>query len=307
MSTDDEKSSDMMCCASCGIAAVDDVKLKNCDGGCDLVKYCSDECQENHRDRHEEECRKRRAELRDKDLFTMPDESCYGECPLCCLPLPIDPSKSTLMRCCCKMLCNGCHYANSKREYEAGLEQRCAFCREPLPKTEEESFENVTKRIKNNDPVAMREMGKRRLNEGDYETALEYLKKAAELGDAGAHYNLSLMYEDGECVEKDNEKAIHHAEEAAMKDHPGARFYLGCIEGRNDRYERAKKHFIIAANLGDHESLNWLRRLYRDGNASKEDYANALRAYQVAVTATKSAEREKADLFYKLEHAAQRS
>jgi len=32
-------------CACCGIAAVDDIKLKLCDGGCDLVKYCGDECQ----------------------------------------------------------------------------------------------------------------------------------------------------------------------------------------------------------------------------------------------------------------------
>ena len=30
-----------ICCASCGIAAVDDVKLMDCDGGCDIVKYCS--------------------------------------------------------------------------------------------------------------------------------------------------------------------------------------------------------------------------------------------------------------------------
>ena len=35
----------MMCCASCGKAAVDDVKLKKC--ACDLVKYCSVDCQKN--------------------------------------------------------------------------------------------------------------------------------------------------------------------------------------------------------------------------------------------------------------------
>ena len=28
-------------CACCGIAGVDDVKLKDCNGGCDLVKYCT--------------------------------------------------------------------------------------------------------------------------------------------------------------------------------------------------------------------------------------------------------------------------
>jgi hypothetical protein len=34
-------------CASCGIAAVDNVKLKKC--ACNLVKYCSVVCQKNHR------------------------------------------------------------------------------------------------------------------------------------------------------------------------------------------------------------------------------------------------------------------
>ena len=43
---------DLNVCANCGIAGVDDVTLKDCDGGCDLVKYCSDKCQENHRGQH---------------------------------------------------------------------------------------------------------------------------------------------------------------------------------------------------------------------------------------------------------------
>jgi hypothetical protein len=42
-----------------------------------------------------------------------------------------------------------------------------------------------------------------------------------------------------------------------------------------------------------------LRKLYADGHASKDDYADALRAYQAAVNATKSAEREVAEAYYK--------
>ena len=33
-----------MCCASCGIAEVDDIRLNECND-CDLVRYCSDRCQ----------------------------------------------------------------------------------------------------------------------------------------------------------------------------------------------------------------------------------------------------------------------
>jgi hypothetical protein len=280
-----------MCCASCGTAAVDDIKLKNCDGGCDLVKYCSDTCEANHRPQHEKMCKKRLAELRDDNLFTQPDESHMGECSICCLPLPIDPSKSTFMSCCSKYICNGCDYANQVREYEAGLEPRCAFCREPAPKSKEESEKRIMKRIKKNCPVAMCHMGKKRYHAGDYDKAFVYFTTAAELGDAGAHYNLSCLYRDSEGVEKDMKKLVYHLEEAAIAGHPKARFYLGIHELKNGRLERARKHWIIAANLGHDQSLKGLKDLYAEGYASKEEYANALRAYQAAVDATKSEER----------------
>jgi len=119
------------------------------------------------------------------------------------------------------------------------------------------------------------------------------------LGDAGAHYNLSVFYHKGEGgVEKDAEKEVYHLEEAAIGGHPDARHYLGIEEGRNGNFERAVKHFIIAANLGHHDSLKWLKRLYAEGHARKEDYANALRACQAAVEAAKSAERDEADAYY---------
>ena len=280
-------------CASCGVAAIDDVKLKKC--ACDLVKYCSVGCQKNHRAQHKKMCKKRMAELRDDKLFTLPDESYMGECPICCLPLPIDLQKSVLMTCCSKSICLGCEYANTEREFEAGLKQRCAFCREPVAKSQEERDKRVMNRIKKNCPVAMRTLGRRRRDEGDYETALKYLTMAAELGDASAHYSLSLIYRKGECVEKDMKKEVYHLEEAAIGGHPEARTNLGCDEADNGRFERAKKHCIIAANLGDSRSLKVIKDLYADGHANKEEYADALRAYQAAVDEMKSAERKKAE------------
>ena len=290
-----------ICCASCGIAAVDDVELKMCPD-CDLVKYCGDECQQNHREQHEEKCKKRKAELRDRDLFTMPDGSHRGECPICCLPMPIDPTYCTFMGCCSKLICDGCEYANKKREYAAGLEQRCPFCREPAPESDEEADKREMKWVKKNNPLAMCQMGNKCSRQGDYETAVEYSTKAAQLGDASAHYNLSCMYDKGHGVEKDMKKEVYHLEEAAIGGHPHARHNLGCEEANNGRFERAKKHWIIAANLGYHDSLTGLKNLYAIGLASKEDYADALRAYQTAVDATKSAEREKAEAARKMEN-----
>ena len=291
MSTKNETVDADEVCASCGIAGVDDIKLKDCDDDCGLVKYCSDGCQNNHSEQHKEECRKRRTELRDKDLFTMPEGSHLGECPICCLPLPVSVS-NLFMPCCSKTICMGCHYANTAREDEAGLQRRCAFCRELAPYSDEECDKHIMKRIKeNNDPAAMNHMGKQLYHEGVYETALKYLTKAAELGDADAHYVLSIMYDKGHGVEKDTEKEIYHLEEAAIAGHPNARNNLGYIEVKNGRFDRARKHWIIAANLGDHDSLSNLKILYADGHASKEDYAAAL----AAVDATKSEEGEKAE------------
>ena len=60
----------------------------------------------------------------------------------------------------------------------------------------------------------------------------------------------------------------------------------------------SSEHFIIAAKLGDDDSLEGLKSCYREGAVSKEDFAAALRAHQAAVDATKSPQREAAELLY---------
>jgi hypothetical protein len=282
-------------CASCGRPAVDDVKLKKC--ACNLVKYCTVDCQKDHRPQHKKICKRRLAEIRDRDLFEQPDESHLGDCPICCLPLP-DNVRNTFMSCCSKLICDGCNYANQMREIEAVLDPRCAFCREPLTKSDEENEKRVMNRIKKNDPAAMSYMGKRRRDEGDYETAFKYFTKAAELGDASAHFELSVTYWKGQGVEKDMKKEAYHLEEAAIAGDPSARHNLGAVEVNNGRYQRAKKHFIIATSLGDDKSLNVLKDLNAAGFVSEEEYTAAQRAYQVAVDATKSSEREEAIAYY---------
>ena len=125
-------------------------------------------------------------------------------------------------------------------------------------------------------------------------SAFEYCTKAAELGDAMSHYKLSHSYRRGEGVEKDTKKELFHLEKAAIAGHPDARFNLACHEMRNKRYDKAVKHFIIAANLGDDESIQQLKEFYVDGEVSKDEFAAALRAHQAAVDATKSPQREAA-------------
>jgi TPR repeat protein len=297
MSSDGEEAADEVC-ANCGKSAVDDTKLKICTA-CKLVKYCSVECQKNHRPQHKKACKKRAAEIRDDELFTQPDGNHTGECPICCLPLPSDESKSKLTSCCSKYICIGCSFANKLREFEQRLEQRCLYCREPLPTTDEEINQNHMKRIKANDPDALRQMGRKCHMEGDLERAFEYWTKAAELGNAAAHIHLSCMYGEGEgFVEKDMKKAVYHWEEAAISGHHEARWNLGILEGRKGRIDRAMKHYIIAANLGNDNALEKVKVGFAAGLfVSKEEYEAALRGHQAAVNATKSKQREEAYAF----------
>jgi len=291
-------------CANCGKTAVDDVKLLLCNA-CKLVKYCSVECQRNHRPQHKKVCKKRAAQLRDNLLFTQPDGTHLGECPLCCLPQPIDGGRddmnnSMIYSCCCKRICRGCSYANYLREKEQGLEQKCPYCREELPATkEDEVHQNYMKRAKANDPVALCELGNRCDREGNFEGAVEYWKKAAALGDIESHQNLSLMYHEGQGVERDEKKKIYHAEEAAIGGHPRARNNLSVIEQNRGRHDRAMQHLIIAAKQGFDDGLEAVKKGFSYGIVSKEDFEAALRGHQAAVDATKSEQREKAYDFYK--------
>jgi tetratricopeptide (TPR) repeat protein len=281
-------------CASCGITGGDDVKLRLCTA-CKLVKYCGVDCQKNHRPQHKKQCKKRAAEIRDDKLFKQPDESHLGECSLCCLPLPIDIKKWTIYTCCSQRICDGCAHANKQREIKQGLEQRCPYCREELPENEEEINQNKRKRAKANDPLVLLQMGMKCDREGDIEGAIQYYSKAATLGNMPAHFNLSVMYKLGEGVEKDMKKYLHHMEEAAIGGHPTARYNLGCVEYEKGRIDRAVKHFIIAANLGDDRALEAVKNGFAGGVMSKEDYEVALRGHQAAVDATKSTQREEAE------------
>ena len=286
------------CCACCGIGEVDGIKLKNCDD-CDLVRYCSDDCKENHRPDHEAMCKERAAELRDELLFKQPESSHLGECPICFLPLEPDCKKYTLHTCCSKYVCNGCRYANEIRQCREKIEETCPFCRYPTPASEEEAdLINMKRAVEANDPIALREVGKVFYLNGNNDDALKYCSKAAELGNANAHCHLSYMYRDGEGVEKDEAKEIYHLEEAAIRGHLDARFQLAFKEGSCGRIKRSVKHWIIGANLGDNGSILALKLCYQAGDIRKEDFAAALRAHQAAVDATKSPQREAVAKFY---------
>eukprot|EP00984_Skeletonema_dohrnii_P014494 scaffold6090_cov129-Skeletonema_dohrnii-CCMP3373.AAC.2 len=283
---------DTSCCASCGMAEVDEIKLKECN--CDLVKYCSDACQRNHKSYHEETCKKRAAELRDEILFKQPESNHLGDCPICCLPLSLDVQKSGMTACCSKMICKGCDYVNQIREVEASLDPACPFCRASLP--EKGDYDKYRmKRLEANDPIAMRQEGIGKYYKGEHIKAFDYFTKAAKLGNAEAHNRLADLYHYGHGVEKDRGKEMYHLEEAAIGGHPNARRNLAWHEYHSGNTKKAVKHFIIAASQGHDLSIKALMEIFKEGYVSKDDLAAALRAHQAAVDATKSPQREAAE------------
>ncbi len=296
MADENADTSSSCCCASCGIAQVDDVKLKECTA-CDLVRYCSDACQKVHRKQHILACEQRAAELRDELLFKQPEGNHLGDCPICMLPLPLEQSKSSIMPCCSKSVCNGCTitYYTQKFDASSSSNPSCPFCREPTPITEKAIEKRRMKRIEANDPMALLAEGFRQFTGKNYTRAFEYYTRAAQLGDVDAHYRLADLYENGKGAEKDEGKHIYHLEEAAIRGHPDARSNLACAEWRHGNIERGVKHWIIAAAQGNDGSIKVLMDVFKAGSISKEDLVAALRAHQAAVDATKSLQREVAE------------
>ena len=248
---------------------------------------------------HDEESNEHADELHDRELFTQPDETHLGECPLCFLPLPIDLGKSRSYSCCSQIICNGCILANVRSNKHDQVKARsCAFCRELVSK-KWETRKNLMKRVKANDPAAMRQMGLECYREGNCDGAIEYYTKAAELGNFHAHFKLGVMRMNGEGGEKDEEKAVYHWEKAAIGGHPQARYNLGCYEERHGTMERSVKHFVISANLGFENSMKALWKHYSAGNITKEDLDATLRTHQAAIDAMKTAQRDAAEVAFR--------
>jgi TPR repeat protein len=128
----------------------------------------------------------------------------------------------------------------------------------------------------------------------DYEKSMELRLRAGELGYAALYGNIGHAYYHGEGVERDEKKAKHYYELAAIGGHVVARHNLGCDEGRAGNITRAVKHWMISAEAGDDDSLKAIRQCYMAGHATKDDFEKALRAHKEAKDEMKSEQREAA-------------
>ncbi|EJK56534.1 hypothetical protein THAOC_23561, partial [Thalassiosira oceanica] len=121
---------------------------------------------------------------------------------------------------------------------------------------------------------------------------IELWTEAAELGSIDAHYSLGLVYYKGDGVEEDKPRSIQHWQEAAINGHVQSRHNLGIAEHKNGNYKLAVQHWMITAKMGYDKSLNRIKEMFKDGHATKAQYAEALLGYRDSVEEMKSPQRE---------------
>ena len=73
-----------------------------------------------------------------------------------------------------------------------------------------------------------------------------------------------------------------------MQGHVLSRDNLGTIEFKEGNYEVAVQHHMISAKMGYERSLSCIKDMFKDGQTTKAQYAEALREYQDAVEEMKS-------------------
>ena len=218
-------------------------------------------------------------------------------CSICTLRLPTLYTGRKYMTCCGKVICSGCLHA-PRYDYLGNKvdNRKCAFCRAPAPKTNEEAITRMSKRVEADDPLAIGLLASY-YREGKYEyprdhtKAFELLHLAAELGNAKAYNSIGYAYDHGKGVEVDKKKARHYFELAAIGGDEVARHNLGIMEKNADR---ALKHFMLAVRGGHSKSLNMIQKLWKNGFASMEDTTEALQLYQTYLNEIKSDQRDKA-------------
>ena len=83
-----------------------------------------------------------------------------------------------------------------------------------------------------------------------------------------------------------------------MQGHIKSRYNLGHYEVDKRNYDRALRHWMIAAKMGHQGSVEQVKRAFMAGLATKEQYAEALKGCEDAVEETKSHDRDEAKKIY---------
>ncbi len=121
---------------------------------------------------------------------------------------------------------------------------------------------------------------------GDFETAAEWFRKAAEQGDATGQYLLGLMYRYGKGISRDSVEAAEWFRKAAEQGHVRSQFNLAVMselgEGVSKSQTEAIKWYQKAAEQGDAQAQQNLAAMYYLGQGVAKNSEKAAEWYQKA-------------------------
>ncbi|EJK48043.1 hypothetical protein THAOC_33195 [Thalassiosira oceanica] len=196
-------------------------------------------------------------------------------CPICfdLIELPMG-NYSKMKLCCMKRVCDGCILEARQR----GINDSCPFCGTTRPRGEASVIAMIQKRVSKGDAEAIKFLGETYYHGSlgvakDVPRAIELWTEAAELGSLDAHCLLGIGYYIGDDVEEDEPRGIQHWQQAAMKGHAESRHMLGSVEYENGNHQLAVQHFMISAKMGNDDSLDAIKDMFKEGLATQAQYA----------------------------------
>ena len=293
---------------SCSAGGKKSDTVKKCNG-CKCVWYCDKECQNKHRREHKKECRRIKKELDKRggrlDLGTEEDVGPLGklppreECQICMRVLPNYESLHAYANCCGKTICGGCMLQHQKKTEEMNARKNaerarreqppvprtCAFCREPIPESDEELLAGARKRAERKDPDAMRNMSEcyRVGHYGlpvDQTKCIDFLRQSAALGCLAAQYQLGIFHENGAMgLEQDRKEALKYYTNAAEGGHVFSRHNVGSYEDKKRNYVAAMRHWRLSASGGMRASMGALISCFKQGILHHTDLSETVQSF----------------------------
>ena len=108
-------------------------------------------------------------------------------------------------------------------------------------------------------PWEMNSLGCRCKEKGNLEQAASWFRKAADLGDSMAQYNLGVCYSNGHGVEKDDARAFFWFQKSAEQGLAGAQYNLGVY------YDKGK-----GVEKDEAKAVSWYRKAAEQGHAGAQ-------------------------------------
>ena len=118
----------------------------------------------------------------------------------------------------------------------------------------------------------------------NYKEAVEYFKKAYELGSTRAAVNLGYCYKCGLGVEPDNYKAFEYYMRAASSGEKVAQYSVANLFVEYKNYEAAAEFFEKAANQGHVLAQRSIGDCYYKGQGVRRNYTKAAEWYEKAAS-----------------------